>query len=71
MPLDRLVLIVFCVLVCAGAAFWVSALLLAAIHVPFAGLALLPAAFAGYVIYRVISERLRSREDDHYDRMEH
>jgi membrane protein implicated in regulation of membrane protease activity len=71
MPLDKLVLIVFCVLAGSGAVFWIGALLFATFQIPFAGLALLPAAFAGYVIYRVIAERLRSREDDHYDRMEH
>ena len=71
MSLDRLVLILFCCLLAAGLCFWLTGLVLAAIHAPLAWLALIPAAIAGYVVYRVIAERLGNPEEDHYDRMEH
>jgi membrane protein implicated in regulation of membrane protease activity len=70
MPLDKIVLIVLVVLVGIGMTVWVSALALSALAVPFAWLALLPAALVGYILWRVISERLTNSEDDHYDRIE-
>ncbi|WP_299967115.1 hypothetical protein [uncultured Roseobacter sp.] len=71
MPLEKLVLILVCVLVAAGVTLWLAAILLATLQVPFAGLAFIPAGLVGYIAYRVIAERLRSAEDDHYDRIEH
>ncbi|MEM8577095.1 MAG: hypothetical protein AAGF60_04530 [Pseudomonadota bacterium] len=71
MPLDKLVLIVGCVVVAFGVTLWLGGLLLAALAVPFGWLALIPAAFVGYVAYRVIAERLGNAEGDHYDRMDH
>lgn len=71
MKLDKLVLIAVCILAASGITLWLAMLLLTAVQVPYGWLALLPAAFAGYVAYRVIAERLRSAEDDHYDRIEH
>lgn len=71
MKLDRLVLIWVCVLAATFAMFWVSTLIIAAFHVPFVWLALLPAALVGYIVYRVIAERIGNEEDDHYDGMKH
>ncbi|PYG34426.1 hypothetical protein [Pelagimonas varians] len=71
MKLDRFVLIVVCCLAGAVATFWITTLILAAISIPFAWLALIPAAIAAYVVYRVIQDRLNSEDDDHYDKMEY
>lgn len=69
MPLDRFVLILFIVLVAAGATIWLGAIIAASFAVPFGLVALLPAALVGYVAFRVISERLNNSDDDHYDDM--
>lgn len=71
LKLDTLVLIVVCVLFGAGVTLWLSMILLAALQVPFALLGLLPAALVGYIIYRVIAERVGNAEEDHYDGMKH
>ncbi|MGP6088849.1 hypothetical protein [Antarctobacter jejuensis] len=71
MKLETLVLIIVCVLVGSAVTMWLSMLILAAFSVPFAWLALLPAALVGYVLYRVIAERVGNAEEDHYDGMKH
>ena len=71
MPLDKLVLILVCVLVAAGVTLWIAALVISALNVPFAWFGLVPAALAGYIVYRVIAERVGNAEEDHYDRMDH
>lgn len=71
MKLDILVLITVCVLAGFAVTTWLSMLVLAAFAVPFAWLALFPAALVGYVIYRVIAERVGNAEDDHDDGMKH
>ncbi|MDW3181719.1 hypothetical protein [Roseobacter sp.] len=71
MSLDKLVLICVCVLAAFGITLWLAALLLTALQVPAGGLALIPSALAGYVFYRVLSERLGNAEEDHYDGMKH
>lgn len=71
MKLETLVLIVVCVLVGSAVTLWLSMILLAALSVPFAWLALLPAALVGYILYRVIAERVGNAEDDHYDGMKY
>lgn len=73
MPLDRLVLILVCVIAAAGVTIWVAAVLLAGLQVsPLAALiVLLPLALVGYIFWRVIAERAKSTEDDHYDRIDH
>ncbi len=43
---------------------------LAAIQVPWAGVAFIPAALVAYVVWRVVADRLRNREDDHYDQID-
>ncbi len=70
MPLERLVLIVVIVIAGLFGTVWLVALLTAAFSMPLGVLALVPAAVAGYVVWRVISERLGNAEDDHYDRIE-
>ena len=71
MKLDTLVLIIVCVLAGFAVTTWLSMMILAALAVPFAWLALFPAALVGYVIYRVIDERVGNADEDHYDRMKH
>ncbi len=71
MPLDKLVLIIVCVLGAAAATVWVGTLITASFSLPFGWLTLIPAALVGYVVFRVISERVGNAEDDHYDKMEH
>ena len=73
MPLDKLVLIIVCVIAAAGATVWLSLLLLASTQIPpLGGLALLSVvALAVYIVWRVIAERLNNKDDDHYDRFQH
>jgi hypothetical protein len=71
MPLDKLVLILVCVIAAAGATIWIAATVLAALSFPFGWFAVLPALLAGYIVYRVVAERVGSAEEDHYDRMDH
>ncbi len=71
MALDKLVLIVFLVAGSFAVAVWLGALILAALSVPFMWIALIPAAFVGYVVYRVIAERLSDPTENHYDKMDH
>ncbi|WP_306114539.1 MULTISPECIES: hypothetical protein [unclassified Roseovarius] len=71
MPLDKLVLILVCVCIAAGVTVWLGLLLAAAINIPYGWTALIPAALVGYVIYRVIAERVGNAEEDHYDKMDH
>ena len=70
MPLDRLVLILVIVFAAAAATVWLAAIVSAAFAVPFGWLGTIPALLVAYVVWRVVAERLGSREDDHYDRME-
>ncbi|CUH28622.1 hypothetical protein JSE7799_00817 [Jannaschia seosinensis] len=70
MPLDRLVLILVIVVLAAMATVWLGALVAASASFPFGLALLLPASLLAYVIWRVVADRIRSRDDDHYDRME-
>ena len=70
MPLDRFVLILFVVLVAAGATVWLGAVVAASVAVPFGAVATIPALLVVYVVWRVVADRIRSAEDDHYDRMD-
>ncbi|MEM7642975.1 MAG: hypothetical protein AAF366_10640 [Pseudomonadota bacterium] len=69
MPLDRFVLIIVVVVIAAGATIWLGAIAAAAAALPLGWLAIVPAAIAAYVLWRVVSDRVTSSEDDHYDRM--
>ena len=71
MPLDRFVLILVIVVAAAAATVWVGATLAGALTLgPVGAAAILPVALIVYVVWRVISDRMSSREDDHYDRIE-
>ncbi|MGB3555101.1 MAG: hypothetical protein WBA25_10735 [Jannaschia sp.] len=70
MPLDRIVLLIVIVIVAAGASIWLGAIVVAATAIPVGWIALLPVALAGWIGWRVISDRVSNAEDDHYDRME-
>ncbi|MCR8826657.1 hypothetical protein [Pseudosulfitobacter koreensis] len=71
MPLDRLVLIIVCVIAAAGATIWLALLVLATFTVPQVGVALLPVALIAYVLIRLIRERVGNPTEDHYDNMDH
>ncbi len=70
MPLDKFVLLLVLVVAAAAVTVWVGTLVLAAIQVPWAGVAFIPAALVAYVVWRVVADRLRNREDDHYDQID-
>ncbi|PTQ68592.1 hypothetical protein [Celeribacter persicus] len=70
MALDKFVLIVVAVLATVGITFWLLTLLAATLQLAFGWLLLIPAGIAGYVVWRVIEDRLRNAEDDHYDKIE-
>ena len=71
MPRDKLVLILICVIAAAGLTVWIGAMVAAAMQMPaFAWFFVLPALLVGYVVWRVIAERVRNSEDDHYDQIE-
>ncbi len=72
MPLDKLILIIVTVIAAAGATIWIATALFATSQ--FGIFATLPVLLIGslvcYVAWRVISERLRNKEDDHYDKFD-
>ena len=71
MPLDKLILILVCVIVAAGVTVWLGSMVATAVQFPALGWAtILPVVLIGYVAWRVISDRLSSAEDDHYDDIE-
>ncbi len=71
MPIDKLVLILVVVIAAAGATIWLGIMIAAAIQVPFGWLILIPAALIGYIVFRVLAERIGNAEEDHYDKMDH
>ena len=71
MPLDKFVLILVSVVAAAAVTVWVGTLVMASLQVPVAGwLMFIPAMLVGYVVWRVIADRLGNSEDDHYDSIE-
>lgn len=72
MPIERLVLIIVCVIAAAGGTIWaVSLLAISTAASPILGIgALSIIALVVYVLWRVISERLNNPDEDHYDNME-
>ena len=72
MSLDRLVLIIVCVVAAAAATIWITAALFASVQLPtLATLTVLSViALCIYIVWRVISERVNNKDDDHYDRFE-
>ena len=71
MPLDKFVLIIVCVCAAAAVTIWLGFLLAAAVNIPFGWIGLIPATLVGYVVFRVVAERIGNAEDDHYDKMDH
>ncbi len=71
MPIDRLVLIIVCVIAAAGASIWLALLVLATFTVPQVAIVLLPIALIAYVMIRLIRERVGNPTEDHYDKMDH
>lgn len=70
MPLDRFVLILVIVIAAAGATVWIGTLIAASVQVPAGWLSVIPVALIGYVLWRVVSDRLSNSDDDRYDRIE-
>lgn len=69
MPLDRFVLIMIVVLVAAALTVGVAVWAAAAFQMPAVALAAaVPALLLGYILWRVISDRWKNTEDNHYDR---
>jgi len=70
MRLDNIVLIAVLVVGAMIVTTWVSTLAIAAFALPFGWVAILPALFVGYIVWRVVADRLNSKEDDYYDHIE-
>lgn len=72
MPLDRMILILIAVIASAGATIWLASIALVSFGVSgWIGFGLaMPTLLIGYIIWRVISERLNNTDDDHYDTFE-
>ena len=71
MPLDRLVLIIVIVLAAAGVTVWLGTMVAAAVQIPQVGwLIFVPVALVAYIAWRIVADRLGSKEDDRYDRIE-
>lgn len=71
MPLDKFVLLLVIVVAAAGITVFVASTALGAMMSPGLGLAvLIPTGLIAFVVWRVIAERIRNREDDHYDHLE-
>ncbi len=72
MPLEKLVLILVVVAAAAGATIWIGAALMTGFSInPMVGIGVLSIlTLAAYLVFRVVSERLNSPDDDHYDNME-
>ncbi|WP_308916829.1 hypothetical protein [Jannaschia sp. LMIT008] len=70
MPLDRLVLLLVTVLCAAGATVWLVAWATASAHLPIGWALIVPIMLVGYVLWRVVADRLADRRDDPYDGMD-
>ena len=71
MPLDRFVLILVIVLAAGAVTVWLGWLLMAAVAIPDYGwLIFVPVALVAAVAARVVIDRMRYKDDNHYDRIE-
>ncbi|NRA99265.1 MAG: hypothetical protein HRU32_05490 [Rhodobacteraceae bacterium] len=71
MPLDRFVLILVIVLAAGAVTVWLGWLLMAAVAIPDYGwLIFVPVALVAVVAARVVIDRIRNKDDNHYDRIE-
>lgn len=70
MPLAKFVLILLAAMAAAALTVAAAVFVSASIEVPLIGATLaLPALLVIWIVWRVIADRLQSREDDHYDRV--
>jgi len=70
MPLDKLVLVLIAVIAAAGLTVWIGSMAATVLQLsPAAWLLFVPAALVGYMVWRVIAERLSNSEDDHHDQI--
>lgn len=72
MPLDRLILVLIIVIAAAGATIWLGWIVFVSFGVSgWAGLGFaIPTFLVGFIVLRVIFERLNSTQDDYYDKFE-
>ncbi len=71
MPLDRFVLILVLVVIAAGVTVWLGVMAAGVFQIgPMGAFIFVPVLLIGYVIWRVIAQRIGNSEDDHYDRIE-
>ncbi len=71
MTLDRIIFILVCVVgAVVGLGWLISSIVMFGYDALSAWLMLIPLLVASFFIIWVIVERLRSKEDDHYDRIE-
>ena len=71
MALDKFALILVVVIAAAGVIIWLGMLLVATMQWSFGVMAVLvPGALVGYIAFRVLMDRMKSSEDDYYDRIE-
>ena len=68
MPLDRFVLILVIVIAAAMATVWLGAWVASSVAVPLGWALIVPLLLAAYVLWSVVSDRVRT--DDPYDRMD-
>ena len=73
MPLERLVLLIVCVLAAAALTIWIGGLLVSAWALPWPATLAVGSltALVLYIVGRAILERIGNAEDDHYDGMNH
>lgn len=67
MPMERLVLILICVVAAAGVTVWLGGMLAAALNVGALIMMILPLTLILSLFAWVVRDRLESPKDDHYD----
>lgn len=72
MALDRIILYMIGGIAALMAVVYVIGLAVGAIALGPIGIVIfIPVAIVGYIVWRIISERLQNAEDDYYDNIEH
>lgn len=70
MPLERLVLIVVCVMVAAAGTIWLATLAATAFNLSSLSFAIVPAMLAAYMIWHAVADRLGQSKKDRFDTMD-
>jgi len=70
MKIDKLALILVVVGGAILGTLWLGSMILASLQMPVIWPLVIMAAVVGYIAWRVLEDRLRSTEDDHYDKIE-